>query len=328
MNEYIVNEKSAGERLDKFLTEKTEQTRSQIKRTILDGAILVNGKEAKVHQFLKLGDKVELQNVKIKMQNHISKINNQKNKPTLIERVKTFLTDDKSLQPKIIFKNNDYIILEKPAGLLVHATDTSTETTLVDWLINKFPEIQKVSDTVSLQKDDQTYRPGIVHRLDKDVAGLMLIARNQDAFDYFKQQFKLQKINKKYTALVHGQIEQDHDTIEFEISRSSQGKRMASHPKGSGKGRPAFTEFDVLDRTQKTTLVEITLHSGRTNQIRVHFMALGNPIVGDMVYKVSAFDNKKTTKPLLHATKLSFTDQQGTEQAFESELPSEFQAPL
>ena len=342
MKEFIVKEKFVGERLDKFLTEQTKQTRSQIKKAILNGDVLVNGKRAKVHQFLKSKDTVIIQKsilnlIQDKNQKYISKIKNQKLHTSYLAYLfnwrKPLLSQKTRLRPKILHKTKDYIILEKPAGLLVHATESSTEPTLVDWLVKKFPKIRKVSDSISLQKDDQTFRPGIVHRLDKDVSGIMLIARNQNSFEYYKQQFKLQKIHKKYTALIHGQIEQDHDTIEFEISRSAKGGRMASHPKESGKGRQALTEFKVLKRFKKTTLVEITLHTGRTNQIRVHFMAIGHPVVGDRAYGIGSYNNRFTERfelkrQFLHAYRLVFVDMEGEKIDIKTKLPDDLEAVL
>lgn len=339
---FIVNEKHTNERLDVFLTEMTGQTRSQLKKTILAGLVLVNGKKATVHQFLRLDDNVEIKLEEQNRQSEAKNIKHDKHSPNrdffhkiqeaftkLFGSILTTsrLSSDSPLVPKVIFKCDEYLVIEKPAGLLVHETESLTEhePTLIDWLIKNFPEVKKIADPRSLIKKNAPYRPGIVHRLDKDVSGLMLIARNQSAFDYYKQQFKLHQVKKLYTALVLGQLEKDSGAINFEISRSAQGGRMAAHPAGSGKGRPALTEYAVVEKFQKATLVEITLHTGRTNQIRVHFFALGHPIVGDQVYKIKNLALKtKISLPLLHATELSFTDQSGQERTFRSELPNIF----
>ena len=324
MKHFIVDETQVNERLDKFLTEKIEQSRSQIKKAILNGLILVNDKPAKVHQFLHLQDKVSVSPTE-EMERRTKEI--ELTKMSKLQQLKEKLLAKpfpKKLTPKIIHKNADYLIIEKPAKLLVHETPTSTVPTLVDWLVKKFPKIRKIADSISLEKNDQTFRPGIVHRLDRDVSGIMLIALNQDSFEYYKSQFQKRIITKKYTALVHGQLTQDEGTIDFEIGRSAEGGRMAAHPAGSGKGRASLTNYKVLERYDKATLVEVELLTGRTNQIRVHFFALQYPIVGDHLYKYKEKTKLEPGRIMLHARELTFTDMQGEKQTFEAELPEEF----
>jgi 23S rRNA pseudouridine1911/1915/1917 synthase len=313
MNYYIVEQAKNGERLDRFLVEKTKKTRSQLKKAILNGSILVNEETAKVHQFLKFKDKITVTDAEITP-------TFVKEKPKSVRKT----TLEKHQLPKVIEKTKDYIIIEKPARLLVHATKTSKDATLVDWLVKKFPKIKKITDPTSLLKRDMIYRPGIVHRLDKDVSGLMLICLNQDSFDYYKQQFKTRKVQKEYTALVHGHLSKKHDTIEFEISRKATGGMMAAHPKNSDKGKPSITEYNVEQEFIKATLVKIKLLTGRTNQIRVHFLALGHPLAGDTLYKLRQKQNLQPERLLLHASQLSFVDQQGENQTFNSELPDKF----
>src|SRR3989339_1065838 len=207
MKNFTVTDTHTDHRLDKFLTEMTGQTRSHIQRQIKFGQVLVNGKKARVHEFLKLNDKVEV-NAECKGQSPKSKViiakrnaemggKNNKGK-NLLHKIKKVLGKipraalalPKHLTPKVIFKCDEYLVIEKPAGLLVHETKISTEPTLVDWLTKKFPEITKVADTESLRRGDHTHRPGIVHRLDREVAGGMIGARTQSALDHLKQQFK------------------------------------------------------------------------------------------------------------------------------------------
>lgn len=310
MKYFIVEEKNQNERLDKFLAEKLPDTRSQIKKAILEERVLINYKPAKVHQFLNLKDKVTVKD--------FAGITKGKEKQSLPQNLNT-------PTPKIIKETDDYIVLEKPSGLLVHATSKGEPDTLVNWLVKKYPEIEKIADPVSLLKRDKTFRPGIVHRLDREVSGLMVIARNQNSFENLKDQFKNKSVIKEYTALVHGQLPDDSGTIDFEISRKSKGGKMAAHPYGSNKGRPAVTKYEVIKNFMHFTLVKIHLLTGRTNQIRVHFFALGNPVAGDTLYELKTKKpNVKIPRILLHASKLSFTDFKGDQQNFESSLPEEF----
>jgi 23S rRNA pseudouridine1911/1915/1917 synthase len=310
MKHFIVDEQNEKQRLDKFLASKLELTRSQIKKAILNGSVLVNKKPVSVHEFLRVKDIVAFDDGPKKVETAKPKIIKQK--------------FDKKLTPKIIKKTKNYIIIDKPAGLLVHPTHKNETDTLVDWLVQKFPEIMKIADPVALQKRDDTFRSGIVHRLDREVSGVMLIARTQTGFEYYKEQFKQKNVDKEYLALVHGVLPDSEGEIDFEISRKTSGEKMASHPNGSGKGKPALTRYEVLEKFKATSLVSVNILTGRTNQIRVHFFALGNPIVGDQLYKSKTINDKiKCSRAFLHAAKLGFTDMTGEKQEFESALPEE-----
>jgi 23S rRNA pseudouridine1911/1915/1917 synthase len=334
MNKFNIEENHINSRLDVFLTDKLGKTRSQVKKDILRGHVLVNEKPAKVHQFLRLNDVIEI-NKKTKEPasagSYGEQAKEEKNaKTNLLKKIKNvFNKKPNHLQPTIISKTDDYIIIDKPAGLLTHATKSSTEPTLVDWLVKKFPEIEKICDSESLKRDDLTFRPGIVHRLDKAVSGVMLICRNQNAYDYFKSEFKQRKIKKEYLALVHGTPAHDHGFIEFEINRKAGSGLMVAHPKNSGKGRPSNTEYLIEKKFLKTTLVKVIPQTGRTNQIRVHFFALEHPIVGDEMYKMKKFKLKTKVKRLmLHALRLAFVDLNGQEQTYESTPPAAFEETI
>jgi 23S rRNA pseudouridine1911/1915/1917 synthase len=314
-------------RLDKFLTEKIDKSRSQIKKDIEAGLVLVNNKKAKVHQFLNEKDVIK---VKTQSSNLETRILSDDSKTVKIKTVikNLFAKKEKLPEIKVVEKNDDYLIIEKPAGLLVHPTLKNEPNTLIDLLIKKFPELKKIGDSVSIERNDQIFRPSIVHRLDKDVSGLMIIPRTQKAFDYFKSQFKLRKIYKGYVALVYEVIDKDEDIIDFEISRGVNTGRMVSHPEGSGKGKPSATQFYILKRFVNFTLVEARPLTGRTNQIRVHFFAYGHPIVGDELYKINSKSRITLDRIFLHAKTLKFTDPSGEEKAFESELPEQLQECL
>lgn len=320
MKHFIVEDKFVKWRLDKFLTEKMGETRSQIKKQIEAGLVLINDKPAKVHQFLNLKDVIEIQNPTPHLMRGKTQNPNDEN-----------LAKEKIVFPiiNIIKKTPEYLIIEKPSGLLVHPTHENEQNTLVNWLVVKFPEIAKLGDTVSLSRKDKTFRPGIVHRLDREVSGLMLIPRTQDAFDYYKEQFKKRLVQKEYTALVIDDLPKDQGLIEFRIGRISSGGKMAAHAKNSPLGKPALTEYFVEKRFRKYTLVKINLLTGRTNQIRVHFLALGYPVVGDPVYQIkSLHDKSNLPRVFLHASHIAFTDRNGEKQSYASALPDELQTFL
>lgn len=248
------------------------------------------------------------------------------------------------MDPKIIFENSDYLVINKPAGLIVHGGPGITEPVLTDWLRKKYPEIENIGD--------DPLRPGIVHRLDKEASGLMIITKTQKAFDYFKKQFQKRKIVKKYLALAHGRISKDDDIINFPIKRSKDGYKMAALPVSSetisDKNKPnnrdrgtlraqedskeAITEFSVLNRYINYTLLDVKIKTGRTHQIRVHFYAYGHPLVGDPLYwtKKTKVKNEKLKlgRIFLVARELSFKDLDGEKQIFSIEPPTDLQSFL
>lgn len=248
------------------------------------------------------------------------------------------------MEPKIIFENSDYLVVNKPAGLIVHGGTGITEPVLTDWLHKKYPEIEGVGDG--------PIRPGIVHRLDKEASGLMVIAKNQKTFDYLKKQFQKRKVIKKYFALAHGKISKEEDIISFPIKRSKDGYKMAALPVSSetisDKNKPnnrdrgtlraqedskeAITEFCVLHRYINYTLLDVKIKTGRTHQIRVHLYAYGYPLAGDPLYwtKKTKVKNEKIKlgRIFLVAYELSFKDPSGEKQKFVIEIPQELQAFL
>jgi 23S rRNA pseudouridine1911/1915/1917 synthase len=229
------------------------------------------------------------------------------------------------LVPDIIEQTDDYVVIVKPAGLLVHPADSSPdEPTLVDWLVEKFPQIKTVGDEPEL-------RPGIVHRLDREASGLMVIALNQKTFDALKMQFQDRTIEKEYLVLVHGKMLREFGEINLPIGRMSRGGRMAAHSSNYEEGNEARTEYFVEKRFSTTTLLRVHIHTGRTHQIRVHMFSLQHPVVGDTLYPLKKFGKTKMGKafPLpprlcLHAARLVFTDKTGARKEFLAELPPDF----
>ncbi|HET7092936.1 MAG TPA: RluA family pseudouridine synthase, partial [Thermomicrobiales bacterium] len=208
------------------------------------------------------------------------------------------------------------IVLNKPAGMVVHPAPGHPRGTLVNALVHHAPEIDLGGGS----------RPGIVHRLDKDTSGLMVVAKSDRAQSALLRQWAERSVTKRYLALARGAIEPDDGTIEAPIGRDPQHRQRMAVVQG---GRPATTHFTVLRRFADATLLELDLESGRTHQIRVHLAFIGHPIVGDPVY--GARDSSATTiapRQFLHASRLGFMLPDGEPVSFVSALPPDLQAAL
>lgn len=218
---------------------------------------------------------------------------------------------------KIIYEDTDFLVLDKPAGLEVAAEIKKDEPTLLNWLLKRYPGLAKIGPDPA--------RPGIVHRLDKNASGLLAVAKNEAAFEHLTKQFKERTVKKEYTVLVHGEVAKDEGSIEFPLARAKSG-RFAALPMGSEAGRVAVTEYEVVKRFKNFTLLNVRIKTGRTNQIRVHFYALGYPVVGDQLYKQRKIRIKKKVvldRLFLHASKLGFLGMRGELLGFHSDLPDE-----
>jgi 23S rRNA pseudouridine1911/1915/1917 synthase len=309
MTNFKIDNSVERNRLDKFLVEKLGKTRNQIQKLIKSGLVLVNQKAPSVHQFLKINDEITINEPQIEA----------KTPQTAVKSWFKKLTN-KTLTPKIIAKEKDYLIISKPAGLLVHPTVKNETDTLVDWLIKKYPKLKKLGEDPA--------RPALVHRLDREVSGLMIIPRTQDAFDYFKKQFKMRTIRKEYIALVHDVVLLDTGTIDFPVGRSTAGNYVAM-PKGSEVGKVALTEYDVIERFRTCTLLKVRIYTGRTNQIRLHLNAIKHPVVGDAIQESKVQKDKfKLNRIFLHSTRLEFTAPNGALVNYECGLPEELEKVL
>ncbi len=304
----IITGQEQGQRLDKFLVQELQAiTRSQIKKMILDQSVLINGKATSVHHFLKEGDKITIS----------SSQHQVKDRP--LKPVKTSTSKALFKKIKIVAENDNYLVINKPAGLLVHPTDQNETNTLVDWLKQEYPAIEQVGDDPN--------RAGIVHRLDKDVSGLMIIPLNQDWFNFLKDKFKKRKLVKKYTALVYGEIEADEGTIDFYIGRSKTKKGLfAAHPKKKDRkfdtsDKKAVTNYTVIHKYKNYTLLEVEILTGRTHQIRVHMLAHDTPIVGDRLYFKKKIKTADLDRIFLHASYLSFVGPDRKRYEYSSNLP-------
>lgn len=297
---FKVTSKQAGSRFDVVLTEKLKLTRSQIQKQIKAGLYMVDREPTAPHYILKMGE--------------------------MIEGVKTDNTKPEAIiepqaipEYKIVAETKDYLVVHKPVGLLMHGTATMREANLADLLSAKYPEMKKVGD--------DPFRPGIIHRIDKDVSGLVLVAKTQAFFESAKEQFQTRTIQKNYLALVHGVIQGDEGIIDFPIKRATSGHKMAALPKGAD-GRVAISEFVVTKRFLHYTLVKVAIKTGRTHQIRAHMAAYGHPIVGDNLYgtKICKDQNRRlhTKRVFLVAQELSFTDLAGERKEFTLSIPEDF----
>jgi 23S rRNA pseudouridine1911/1915/1917 synthase len=285
-----ISSEESGRRLDVFLTEKfTDQSRSFWQKQIKRGAVTVNGENVTVHNFLKNGDVIEIGKEDVGEEDIVV-----------------------STKYKIIFQCSDYLVVEKPAGVLTHRA--GKEPGLADKLSKDFPEIKKIGEEG---------RWGSVHRLDREVSGVMVVARSKKFYDNIKKQFEERKTKKIYLGLVYGEVPRDEDDLNFAIGRGESGK-MAARPTGED-GREARTHFEVLEKFKNYTYLQIQIFTGRTHQIRAHMLAYGYPIVGDKIY---ALRKQKIKDPgcdriFLHSHKLGFADLKGNEVEYKSELPKE-----
>jgi 23S rRNA pseudouridine1911/1915/1917 synthase len=227
---------------------------------------------------------------------------------------------------EIVYEDKDIIVVNKPAGLMVHgvAGKISAEPTLVDILLKKYPEIKTVGDEPAM-------RPGIVHRLDKDTSGVMVVARNQPSFEYLKSLFKGRDLKKTYIAVVSGIPKEKAGIIDRPIGiRSGTTKRSVESKK---MAKPAVTEYEVLKTAQATdahgkensfAMLSVSPKTGRTHQIRVHLTSIGHPIVGDALYGPKK-QPPWASRLMLHAASIEFSDSRGGRLRFDAEVPKEFE---
>lgn len=286
------------QRLDVVLTELLPYSRNQIQKAIKQGAVHVDGETVPTKFPVHLGNLVEFDE-------------------SYFAPPAPITTPPPKL--KKIYEDDDVLVVEKPANLLVHPTDVSHEITLVDSILAEYPEIQGVGENPR--------RPGIVHRLDKAASGILVIAKTASAYDWLKAQFKERKTKKFYTVLVHGVMTQNQGEITFSIGRSKSLGRMASKPEDQG-GKPAKTYYTVREQFPHHALLDVQIVTGRTHQIRVHCFALGHPVVGDPLYHAKNFRYTDIGRLFLHATRLEIRLPNGTLQTFEAPLPDELHAVL
>ena len=282
-----------GKRIDAYLSEKLEDTsRVAVQRLVTNGKVLVNGKKVKSSYKVQKKDKIEVEEevpveVSLKAQN---------------------------IPLEVIYEDEDIIVINKPKGMVVHPANGNPDGTLVNAVMAICKD--------SLSGIGGEIRPGIVHRLDKDTSGIIIVAKNDKAHINLSEQIKEHKVKKTYIALVRGIVKENEATINMPIGRSEKDRKKMAVTK---KGKEAITHFKVLERYDKYTLLQVNIETGRTHQIRVHLSQIGYPIVGDEVY--SNGKNEWNIKgQCLHAKSLEFTHPvTGKQMYLEAKLPAYFQ---
>jgi 23S rRNA pseudouridine1911/1915/1917 synthase len=279
--QHIASSSDSGRRLDLFLASRVpEVSRTRIQELIREGHVHVDGQIAKASHRMGAGETIEIKVLP---------------RPALQAAPEDLPLD-------LLLVDDDFVIVNKPAGMVVHAGAGHLSGTLVNALLHRLG---------TLSGSGGALRPGIVHRLDKDTSGAMIVARNDQAHEHLANQFQSRNVRKVYLALVHGKMPRDSGTITLPISRDPHRRtRMTAR---ESKGRNARTDWRVVARLEHCTLVEIALHTGRTHQIRAHFSALGHPVVGDTLYgaprklRAGARDLPLLQRNFLHAARIGFS---------------------
>lgn len=295
--EFYVDEDKKGTRLDHLLREMMPDiSRSKLQKMVKDELVTVNEKKVTPHHFLKAGDVVR---VSVEKDGHEKEI---KTAPLF----------------RVVFECDEYLVIDKPPGLVVHGGAHTTGQTLVDQLLERYPEIRQVGS--------DPMRPGIVHRLDKEASGVMVIARTQDSFESLVRQFKLRQVKKQYIILTYGRVEPAVGVIDLPITRSRQ--QYTRRAAGRNEGQHAITRYSVERFIDNASLVRVQPETGRTHQIRVHFFSKGNPIVGDPLYVSKKIKKIPSPRLMLHACLLEFHDLAGEAREYSVPPNEDFQKVL
>ena len=297
----IISEADIKKRLDVFVSEKTEKTRSSAQILIDEGQVLVNGRlEAKNYR-LRQGDDVEI----------------SEREPTEL------LVEPKNIPLDIVYEDEDIIVINKPSGMVVHPANGNESGTLVNALLYHCKD--------SLSGINGVIRPGIVHRIDKDTSGLLVVAKNDESHIFLSSLLKDHGIKRVYHAILVGHLKESSGTVDAPIARHPVDRKKMAVVKG---GKESITHYQVICEYPSFTYAKMELETGRTHQIRVHMSYIGHPIIGDTVYGGGKTQFEKANASLLdgqmlHAKKLSFPHPRTKEElSFECELPDNFKAAL
>lgn len=283
-------------RLDVYITDKYKDlSRTMVQKLIEEGSIKVNGNIKKLSYKVQLNDEISI----------------------CIPKAKETDLKPQEIPIEVVYEDDDIIVVNKPKGLVVHPANGNPDGTLVNAIMAMCKE--------SLSGIGGELRPGIVHRLDKDTSGLLIVAKNDKAHINMSEQIKNRQVTKKYIALVRGVIQEDDATIDMPIGRSTKDRKKMAVTKG---GKQAVTHFKVLKRYPKYTLLEVKIDTGRTHQIRVHMAEIGHPVIGDMVYS-NGKNDFGIQGQMLHAKSLDFKHPiTGKQMHLEAELPQYFKSIL
>lgn len=233
------------------------------------------------------------------------------------------------MSPQIVYKDSNLIVINKPAGLITHQKNIDDkQPSVVDWVVENYPKLKNVGEPF-VASGKETARAGIIHRLDKDTSGLLLIAKNNKTFFYFKNLFQTKKIRKYYLALVHGQPKKPKGTINSPLGRIGLKRTTKITGKKLIDQKEAETEYKTIKNYKDFTLLELAPKTGRTHQLRVHLNSIGHPITGDPIYGFKKLSPPPNLNCLfLHAYKLEFTTPDGKSLALETDLPEDLQNTL
>lgn len=291
----LVTEMDINKRIDNFIAEKTDLTRSYVQKLIEQGNIKINEKVPKVSYKVQLNQEINI----------------------TIREAKLLEIKPEKIELDILYEDNDVIVINKPKGMVVHPAAGNYSGTLVNAIMehcgNNLSEINGV------------IRPGIVHRIDKDTSGVLVVAKNNNAHLKLAEQLKEHSMNRIYVAVVSGNLKNDEGTIDKPIARNPKNRKKMAVVYG---GREAITHYKVIKRLADCTIVELKLETGRTHQIRVHMASIGHPLLGDAVYG-NGKNKYGFIGQALHAKVLGFIHPStGKYIEFSSELPIEFQKLL
>ena len=290
--EFQIEQKSG--RVDKYLTTELDtMSRSKVQNLIADGYVFVNGETIKANYKLETGDKVEV----------------------FVPEPEAVDVEAEDIPLDIIYEDKDIVLINKAQGMVVHPGAGNPNGTLVNALLFHIKDLSGINGEI---------RPGIVHRLDKDTSGILMVAKNDEAHVNLSEKLQNRTVKRKYWALVHGVLPHEHGTINAPIGRDPKDRQKFTVIKG---GKEAISHFRVLERIQKFSLMEVSLETGRTHQIRVHLNYIDHPVAGDKIYgpKKSLEGNGQ----FLHARMLEFTHPRtGETMSFEAELPALFEETL
>lgn len=289
-----VSDEETGERIDSFLSGKTEFTRTRIQQLIKDKNITVNGKATKSSYKIEENDEIA------------------------IEVPEAEITEIKpeNIKIDIVYEDSDIAVINKQAGLVVHPAHGHYSGTLVNAILYHIKDLSGINGEI---------RPGIVHRLDKDTSGLIVIAKNDKVHTALTEMFQEKKIRKTYLAILKGKLNKTEGKVVTQIGRDKNDRKKMTVIDDITKGKNAITNYKVVSQNNLFTLVKVNIETGRTHQIRVHMRHLGYPILGDSVY--GRKDNEK--RQMLHAYKLEFLHPvTGHQMEFTGEIPEDFQKAL
>jgi len=294
-------------RIDKYLSHiLSELSRNEISKNLKEGNIKVNGKQVKPSYLLKGKEEITLYLT-------ISTIGEQ-----------TIIPLNLIPEPEILYENQDFLVINKPAGVNAHPTlQNLHEPSIASWFIYKYPQAVNIGEN--------KLRPGIVHRLDKDTSGALILVKTQSAFLYFKELFLNKKIQKQYLVLVKGEIKKEKGVIEFGLTRSTtSGKRkiILLKEKIQKKVKNALTFYEVKERYHDYTLLKVEPRTGRTHQIRIHLASIGFPVAGDKIYGASSKNQPLFRRQMLHAQKIVFMAPNHQQLSIEAPLPNDFKQTL